>query len=626
MNIEDNYIIFIYIYINIMESSSLDYLSHYEKIIESHHHDLEGIYLGFIDKELKKIKYTELIPISNINLKINDDESKKKPKLLFDKKKDLSINLNLDESRYFDLMTATIEDFKKQYDTTYTLQIKDMLENDITYIKEYLKETENKLHLKKSDKPNLQETDPHNSQETDPHKSQETDTPNTTVDKINSIEYNRSIISSLHGGEHHPYDNSLIFIYKYIDPVIRMCCEYMILFDRFIKKNSNYLKLFIDEKTGKIDESKITCWLGFVWEENKGVPPEGTEGSICVFGVGKIDCCSNTLKNENLNTLSIKHELFHLERYNQIIKMHTYNNYPFNNPKTLGLKSAENYLKINDDKDKILSIKIMQIIINKIIEKSGRAEGAKVGGQTKPYPNIHLLEVLDPENKIWILRSERFHISKSPCVHNGLKNITTNDHFLKYLGLWKRREQLEFPAVSLLHTIGHALDRLYCGHKGHALLQLDTNYIFNYMKYCFKYLMELKVLQGDKPIFGFIPLDITNNNYVDLFYYICMSDFVSIENKLKKMDLPKLQTLYLNLNSEQNNDKQQIVQYLLKTIKEKFNKGLLSFPLYDINNYYTYDGTTNQYKYIKGCEIKEKYGCPAKFLKTETDFLREMPE
>ena len=596
-----------------MESSSLDYLSHYEKMIESHHHDLEGIYLGFIDKKLKKIKYTELIPISNIDLKINDDESKKNLKLLFHKKNDLSINLNLEESRYFDLMTATIEDFKKQYDTTYTLQIKDMSVNDITYIKEYLKETENILDLKKSSKPSLRETD----------------TPNTTEDKINSIEYNRSIISSLYGGEPHPYDNSLIFIYKYIDPVIRMCCEYMILFDRFIKKNSNYLKLFIDEKTGKIDESKITCWLGFVWEENKGVPPEGTEGSICVFGVGKIDCCSNTLKNENLSTLSIKHELFNLNQYRRTIDMHQYKNAPFHDTITLGLEPAENYLKIHDDRDKILSVKIMQIIINKIIEKSGRAEGTKVSGQNKPYPNIHLLEVLDPENKIWILRSERFHLSKSPCVHNGLKNIGTIDHFLKYLGLKKRGEQLEFPSVSLLHTIGHALDRLYCGHKGHNISnygELSIDDIFKYIKNCFKYFMILKSLRKDKPIVFFIPLNINDDDYIDLFYYICMSDFVSIENKLNKMNLPKLQTLYLNLNSEQNNDKQQIVQYLLKTIKEQFKDDLKSFPLYDINNYYTYDGTTNQYEYIKGCEIKEKYGCPDKFLKTETDFLREMPE
>lgn len=559
-----------------MTDINFDHLPQYEKMIETHHHDLEGIYIGIYNSDINKLEYTDLITVDDIKFNTYSKKDLINNVVL---NYDTSINIYLSEqeSRMFDIMTSTMTNFKNDEQSTYFLEIKNTSEKNIEFMKKH---------------------------------------------------YTNNIVLS--GGK--PLgsdpDNYQIIVYKYIDPVIRMCCEYAILFDQYVKRHGNNLNLFLDEDSN-IDDFKINCWLQFVWEENRTVKDiSGIEGNICVFGVGRIDCCSHTLNNEHLSQLRINQSIFNLTAYNTTISSEaTYKSTPpLDDLFQLQLGEAYTYLKTNSDEkthsENIILVKILQKIFDKIVLRSGRAEGLSRGGES--YPRIHLLEVIDPTNEIWILRSEHFHLTKSPCVHNGIQYKKKVNYFLNYLGLWDRNEQLHFADVNLLHSIGHALDRLYCGHHGHILGQgnLTPQNIFTQIKQIFRIFLQLKLRRGDPPICNVIPLENTNENFVDLFFYICMNDQESIHIKLNKMSIDTLKTLYLPDNIKSMN-KQTIIDYIKRQIALMFSQDLHDrFPFY--NYRMAYDDTgPNILSILPDCKIKKKYGCKQTINPGTQDFLRE---
>ena len=494
---------------------------YFTKIINAHHHNLEGIYLATIDNtnDKKQIKYSEFITFSQIQIlwppKLETKENQNKFKIYTNqknKKKILEIHLNKYESRFFDVMAATMNDFSYNINETYTFRIKNVSESTLQMIEKKNKITNNLPEIIKGGRP------------LESYYSEDIGFPS-------------------------------IILYKYIDPVIRMCCEYIILLDNYFK---NPAKLEEFRKTGsnELDEILFKKLILHIKEKKDAQFPHAPrEGDVCEFGLGRIDCCSEIM-HKLARTLNINIDLFNLHKYNVMKVNRAYKSTPFKTYDTFNLPEPEELLlpEYKSNHHTVLLVKIMQKAINEIISVSGRVEGAPVPQQKNvTYPKIHLFEILDQENTTWILRSERFHLSKSPCVHNGLKNLGKIDYFLKYLKLWTTGTQLEFAAVSWLHTIGHALDRLYCGHTEHKKVPgLKNTATLVHIKNSFRVFMEMKLNAGDKPICGIIPCNHLNDNCVDLFFYICMNDFMSIENKLRTIhrnDVPLFTEILANCNS-----------------------------------------------------------------------------
>ena len=472
-------------------------IPYFTNIINSHHHELEGIYLAYIDDTIsnKEIKYSEFITFSQIQILWPPEtkENENKFNIYKKNKKDiLEIHLNKYESRFFDVMATTMNDFSYNINETYTFRIKNVSRSTLQIIEK------------------------------------------------NIITNNLS--KAFKGGRpietHYREDIGFtsIILYKYIDPVIRMCCEYIILLDEYFNDPAK-LQEFRIQGSNELDERLLKKLIFHIKEKpDAQFPHAPREGAVCEFGVGRIDCCSEIMHKIARN-LKINMGLFDLHNYDYMKSQRNYTSTPFKTYETFRLTEPEELLlsQYKSNPDTVLLVKIMQKAINEIISASGRVEGAPVLQQKNiTYPKIHLLEILDPDNTTWILRSERFHLSKSPCVHNGLKNLGKIDYFLKYLKLSTTGTQLEFAAVSWLHTIGHALDRLYCGHTRHKKVpQLINTNTLEHIKSSFCVFMQLKLNAGEQYICGIIPCDPTYTNCVDLFFYICMNDFMSIENKLR---------------------------------------------------------------------------------------------
>ena len=186
------------------------------------------------------------------------------------------------------------------------------------------------------------------------------------------------------------------------------------------------------------------------------------EGSICKFGIGRTDCCSRILREDNLQSMFLKYNMFNLHAYSLMKQRAEYINYTdmatdasykqiFDNPENLYTKKTD---------DEIYTMKFIflcNITIKYIIAKSGRAEGGSKTDVLGPYPPISIIEVLDPDNMVWIVRSERFHLSKSPCVHLGLKNKNITDKLAQFFNLVNG----DYRTNVWFHSIAHAVDRLF---------------------------------------------------------------------------------------------------------------------------------------------------------------------
>lgn len=282
-------------------------------------------------------------------------------------------------------------------------------------------------------------------------------------------------------------DNSYTcIIYKYQDPVVRMTCEYtmFVLKGINITKNLNFDTL---------------CEQVF----NKYV--NETEGSICEFGIGMTTCCSsNMVKFIETSEDYIKDGITHLinsDIYQKMIKDENYKILKDVSSEYEQLFKAPEEL-INN-KDMKFKIKLVQCLINKIIIKSGRGEGILPSGmERKKYPSISICEVLDKTNTIWMQRSESFHISRSPCVHAGIYGETAAQDALKLFGLDKTYENLIW-----IHSIGHTLDRLFCGHKHTAKVKRTNKYIWLDMMTCVQIFSRLKK----------VPFDTMYNTFFNVF-------------------------------------------------------------------------------------------------------------
>ena len=402
-----------------------------------------------------------------------------------------------------------------------------------------------------------------------------------------------------------------IIIYKYIDPVIRMCCEYVILLDNHFKDNPAHLDTMFSPD-GTVLSANLDTFLDTYWKHGGG------ESTICKFGFGLTNCCTEILRYDYMPTLSLQLNHYNLDKYKEIASSQKYIIRPmktmfdplFNlEPASLLLKTENPY--------KIKLTKIMQATIDKIIERSGNREGSgePAPGPNVTYPPIHLLEVLDIRNKTWTVRSEIYHLSKSPCVHNGIQFMARVYYFLKYFGLHRDGTPVEFASISWLHTIGHALDRLYCGHS--FIVDHDTRLdILRQIKNSFQTFLSQT---GDSDvILNFFKNPFFKEAQVDLFYFMCVNDLESLKNvlitKITAVTVNYVKTLiretmYAWLNIKDKNA-EEVVDWLMHFISSRFNDrnyATAGFPCFDIGYSFTLEG--NELKVNYDCEVKLKYGC-----------------
>ena len=268
-------------------------------------------------------------------------------------------------------------------------------------------------------------------------------------------------------------------VYKYQDPVVRMVCEYMILLnDEFVdpevhrlrdEKVDRYYRYLVEEsqmtEEEKEERGEFTSWIKVVFAgrqpktalQHRLATDAPREGGHCLFGRGYVNCCSDTLRRINLPRMYLNLPKFTTTAYDEFVRTRSYREYQ---PPPPDLFERPGRFCQNDQDAKFADI--CQRTIDIIIACSGRSEGTLPAGMLPMrYPPISLLEVFDPENMVWIVRSERFHLSRSPCVHFGLHGYDITDRLISMYDL--PRDNYQSNVV--LHSIAHALDRLYCGHE-----------------------------------------------------------------------------------------------------------------------------------------------------------------
>ncbi len=418
-------------------------------------------------------------------------------------------------------------------------------------------------------------------------------------------------------------DASTVLIYKYQDPVVRMACEYLLLLNNFFVTRDNELNnTEIDKYYNFIRNDKINNTKNFeTWF--KEYLTEKSEGSVCKFGYGYVNCCNDNLKN-NLDKMYIKFNMFNLEKINIIINDEEYKNCSdiSNNESCYKFfKKPDEYLNsefIKLEKSFIEKfIIICQQTINSIILKSGRAEDNLSPDMTREsYPSISLIELLDKNNMIWIKRSERFHLTRSPCVHFGLYSEDITNKLCNFFNL----ELSDYISDIILHSIGHSLDRLYCGHnfKSNKYSQ-SNNLIFSQIITLFDFfvnLMKKKDYSESDSSARF--LNMNNLNKTTLFYLVT--------NNTKE--------LFLYLSKNAITTEREIIEYIIKSEHlgnpnfiniDSLVKFIEDLKLYNINYSYKYDNgerlLTHDCRALKACA----YGCQRGDTQIEYRIDEDMP-
>jgi len=370
-------------------------------------------------------------------------------------------------------------------------------------------------------------------------------------------------------------DTSAI-IYKYQDPVVRMVCEYIILLnDEFVvngklnKDKINEYYNYLKEEKEKREPGEFWKWIRthFIGKEStsENSVTGSIEGQYCKFGYGFFNCCSDTLRTQKLDSMYLKLDMFDLTIYDELKEEDLYKKfYDLYNrnrddlhndqveymDKTLSivgmkynsvLTHPEIYVKFIEDQELIKKyVAICQETINIIMASSGRAEGKVVGVKNLMYPQISLLEVIDKKNMTWIVRSERFHLSKSPCVHFGLKDYDITDKLINLYNLPSNN----YKSNVILHSIGHALDRLYCGHAHITVKYKEKNQVvFDQIIDIFKIIVQsikLKYKLDITYLFTTEYLKYINikNLTTDALYYISINDIKSLLSIKKSNGIP----------------------------------------------------------------------------------------
>lgn len=375
-------------------------------------------------------------------------------------------------------------------------------------------------------------------------------------------------------------ENYDILLYKYQDPVVRMVCEYVILLINYFFTESNNINIIYDKLiiykqltrgTGRFkytQEIRKNKFWEFVRKIFMGKTPglnprpsvqtiDGLEGKICKFGFGKTNCCENTLNtflDEGQFLQYRTNELFNIDLFTtlkQDLRYKEYQDLSQDGQYKELYENPQNFLNPTiseperDIKQKF--VEICQAVIDIIIMVSGRAEGGgdatdnspeiDASSYIKPYPPISVLEVFDLINKhevntyVWIIRSERFHLAKSPCVHFGLQGSGITDRLTKFFCLEK-----SYTTNVILHSIGHCLDRLYCGHTHSGNYIEDNEVIFGQIFRCFEiFLSKMKEKNTAEPGYddeNFNKINIENFDKI-ILYLVSINDQVALEKYIE---------------------------------------------------------------------------------------------
>jgi len=605
---------FVILIYNYMEIQDTDKLSYYERIV-SHHHELGGIYFAFIDYKKKNIEYSEFIPFNKIEMimppEINSHSEDNIYEIL--DYNTLQIKLSICESRNFDIINELIK-IESKYDHSYTFLINNVSQRTIDNITLL-----NKLRKEKT-----------------------------------------TIKDTKYGGAPKAHDAFLThhftttIIYKLLDPVIITSYEILAMLDTMLSKQFyENCSCFVI-----LNGASIPCYLvnetspnskrwNIILESNHTrmealetilTPLETIDQRLEHFRRGTFEfsifmryissnysnhpiirrCCKNFIDNTNIiPCLSFKLDMFDLSEYNAMKLNPQYFDYPFKSMDELGLASAKTLLlnPANTNPDNILKVQILQDTLDHIVQLQGRS---------KMYPKIHLLELLDPNNNLWQMRCEHFHLSKSPCVHNGLESKLKINHFLQYLNLWQTGEPCKIEAVTWIHTIGHQLDKLYCGQDiANADPSITRTQVFTTILSYFSIFINI-MAPSKFPLCGVIPyINRSHPDYVQLFYYICINDMNAIKRKLSRqpgnMDgvsdnfLIELQnTSNLSLGFVAGAVRQPLIDLLIVRIKSDFSRTLAGFPFF--NHQFAYQPIPNSINFniIEKCRrLKTTYGCNA---------------
>ena len=241
----------------------------------------------------------------------------------------------------------------------------------------------------------------------------------------------------------HDDQSEYSIFYHYQDPVVRMACEYVVM--TLVEYSSVQGLLF---------ETSVEEWFEKLVEE------EGSK--YCSYGKGEVNCCTKVLltwlkQNTGIHDALLS-SLKDAPQYQQMLRESDYGQFTDMSkvPKYRSLFADPQlqtppFANLRNTNPLLSLVFYLQQVIDKIVAKSGRDEN---------YPPISIWEVLDTTNEIWIIRCERFHLGRSPCVHHGLNGPDVSDQLLEILGL----PSSQYASHVAIHTIAHSMDRLYCGH------------------------------------------------------------------------------------------------------------------------------------------------------------------
>ena len=295
-------------------------------------------------------------------------------------------------------------------------------------------------------------------------------------------------------------ENVYAIVYQYQDPVVRMPCEYAtILFKDSINEyrtggeeveNFDINDVVEYQYTEDGDYNHAFVDNNFRYTRTHGGEAKGDpiiskkESDECRFGYGVTDCCSIMKTALDKSILRPVGDLLP-QLYLELKENEDYKNFKSIDEICKITPGNENYedlfnqrgilevlTKMGVDADKITLLQKLQGFIDvcrkKVIKWIG---GYSLPDSTdlncesqieKPdYYPISVFEFIDKTNNTWESRSEIYHLSVSPCLHNGLAGFDSSKNLCELFGL----PFLEHSSHVALHSIAHAMDRLYGDHS-----------------------------------------------------------------------------------------------------------------------------------------------------------------
>jgi hypothetical protein len=243
-------------------------------------------------------------------------------------------------------------------------------------------------------------------------------------------------------------DEYCIF-YHYQDPIVRMSCEYVVM------TLAEYL-----ESSGGVLQKSVEDWFQTL------VTHEATK--FCSYGKGDVNCCTKVMLDWlKLNIgihESLSHTYEHDDRYQELLADPDYAQFG-----DVSDQPRFNSLFVNPEMHVPIASSLRGNPFSKLLTYLQQIINRLLATRRVKYPPISILEVLDTTNMSWIIRCEQFHLAKEPCYHHGLHGTDASDRLLKVWGLPKD----QYASHVAIHTIAHAIDRIYCGHE-HSYTEAGT--------------------------------------------------------------------------------------------------------------------------------------------------------